>query len=394
MRLAPSPLRLFALAVAGQFIFGIVLALPGTLFGIPSWTGALRLDVAAQANLLAVFFTGQLVCTAVAGVAVDHAGAHRVLAAGSALLVIGFLVLSRAAGAPGAMLALAVLAAGGSSINASTNTLVSVTFGARRGAMLSMMGLAGAIGALTAPLGFAGPPGSHGAGPRLLTLAVVAAATSLLPLLVAPAPRIAAGVSFRAMAALANDRALGGLIALLAIEFGLEAVLAGWTAVYALAVLPVARGSLVVAAYWGGLCLGRSATPAVLARASKLTTVTVGASFAAIAVGGMAGASSPALLMAAAFAAGLAVGPLAPSIIAIAGDRYPRRTGLAIGVLLSVAQLGGIVLPWVVGRAAILAGFRTAMIVPVAAAGMLAAGAMIAARARHAASGMRRSEPA
>jgi hypothetical protein len=57
-RLAPTSSRLFAHATAGMFIFGLVLALPGTLFGTPAWTAEVGCDVAAQANLLVVFFTG------------------------------------------------------------------------------------------------------------------------------------------------------------------------------------------------------------------------------------------------------------------------------------------------------------------------------------------------
>src|SRR5206468_8407253 len=39
--LAPSPSRLFVHATAGMFTFGLVLALPGTLFGTPAWTSAI-----------------------------------------------------------------------------------------------------------------------------------------------------------------------------------------------------------------------------------------------------------------------------------------------------------------------------------------------------------------
>ena len=58
-----TPLRLFLLAVGGQCIFGIVLALPGTLFGLSSWTSALGFDIPAQANLLVVFFACQCALT-------------------------------------------------------------------------------------------------------------------------------------------------------------------------------------------------------------------------------------------------------------------------------------------------------------------------------------------
>jgi FHS family L-fucose permease-like MFS transporter len=393
VRVVPTPSRLFALAVAGQFIFGIVLALPGTLFGHPAWTAAVGLDVAAQANLLAIFFTGQLLCTAVAGVAVDHAGAQRVIAAGGLLLLAGFEALGRA-GSPGtAAVALALLAAGGSSINAATNTLVSVTFGERRGAMLSMMGLAGAIGAFTAPLVVAGSAASADVADRVLDLAVAAGGVALLPLLVADAHARPAGISFHAMRSLVGERPLASLIALLSVEFGLEAVLAGWSGAYALAVLPGARAGLIVALYWGGLCLGRAATPAMLTRTSRLVTVTGASTLACGAAGAMALAPSPLWLGTAALVAGIAVGPLAPTLISVAGDRYPRRTGLAIGVLLSVAQVGGMVLPWITGRAAIAAGFRVAMTVPALAAALLAVAATMTL-ARLAAPGLRPTESA
>jgi MFS family permease len=393
VRVAPTPARLFALAVAGQFIFGIVLALPGTLFGIPAWTTAVGLDVASQANLLAIFFAGQLFCTAVAGVTVDHVGAQKVIAGGSVLQLAGFLMLARSVGPSQAAIAAALLAAGGASINAASNTLVSVTFGPRRGVMLSMMGLAGAVGAFTAPLIFAGPAGNHAVAGRLDALAVTAGAIALLPMIVGDAHTRSAGISFRAMAALAGDRPLAALIALVSVEFGLEAVLAGWSGAYALAVLPGANAALIVALYWGGLCLGRAATPAALKRGSKLTTVAGGAALACAAVVAMACAPSMTWLGPVVMLAGFAVGPLAPTLVAVAGDRYPKRTGLAIGVLLSVSQIGAMVLPWITGRVAIAAGFRSAMVVPVLAAALLA-GAAAVTLARRGVLGLRPPEPA
>jgi fucose permease len=375
VRLAPTPPRLFALAVAGQLIFGAVLALPGTLFGIPPWTAGLGLDVGAQANLLAVFYTSQLPCTAAAGVVVDRVGAQKVLALGSALLVSGFLLLARATNLPSAALAFSLLAAGASSINAASATLVSVTFGSRRGAMLSMMGLAGAVGAFTTPLLLAGPTDPGGVTARLVSLSIAAALVAALTLVVGEAPWEEAGISFRAMATLAKDHRLAALIALLSLEFGVEAVLAGWSGAYALAVMPAARPGLVVTLYWGGLCLGRSTTPLILRQSSKAATVSAAAGLAAVAIGVMATAPTVGWLLVAAFLSGVAVGPMAPTITAVAGDRYPQRTGLALGVLLSLAQLGGMVLPWVTGRTAVAAGFRLAMAVPLAAALALAGGA-------------------
>ncbi len=378
-RLAPTPSRLFAHATAGQFIFGLVLALPGTLFGTPAWTTAVGCDVAAQANLLVVFFTGQLTCTAAAGIAVDHVGAQRVLTAGTGLLTLGFLALAAAAGPGAAGVGFALLAAGGSTINAASNTLVSVTFGERRGAMLSLLGVFCAIGACLAPFAV----GVTGVAGRLTALGALTVVVTVAPLAMDRAAWTSRGVTLRAMLALGRDRRLGGLILWLGVEFGVEAILAGWSAAYALATLPGVNAALVVVLYWAGLCAGRVSAPLALRRSSKLVTVGVAAGLAALAVAAMVSASTWSALAVSVFAAGFALGPLAPTIVAVAGDRYPQQSGLAIGALLSVAQLGAVLLPWIAGRVAISQGFRAAMLVPLAAAIALSlsAGALRVGRA-------------
>lgn len=382
MRLAATPRHLFGLAVAGQFLFGVVLALPGTLFGLPRWTAALGLDVPAQARLLVVFFAGQLLFTAAAGALVDRAGCQRVLALGSLLIAAGFLSLGHAATAGAAVLSAALLAAGGASINAASNTLVSSVFGGRRGAMLSLMATFGASGSLVAPVIFAGGPGVEGVASRLSGLTLLAFIATVLPLLVRAAATAPAGASLLAALRLLRQRPLQGLIVLLALEFGDEAVLAGWTAAFTIAVFPGTSGGLMVALYWGGLLVGRLLAPWLLARTPKLVLVLTASSTTAAAVAGMAAAPAPGVLACAVFVAGLSVGPLAPTIVSVAGDRYPRQMGAAIGLLLSVAQLGGVVLPWLTGRATVAYGYRAGLAVPALAALGLAAGTALAWQAR------------
>ncbi len=382
VRFRSSPLRLFSLCVAGQFLFGLVLALPGTLFGIPAWTAALGFDIAAQGRLLVLFFAGQFVCTAIAGTLVDRLGAERVLAVGCVLMGVAFALLGEAATAGVALSAAAVLASGGAAINASTNTLVSATFGDRRGSMLSLMATFGAAGALSAPLLFRGGFDPAQVASRLWSLAVVTTIVAVLPLVVVPASRQRLGEPIGRTVALLRERPLVGLIALLALEFGNEAVLAGWTAAYAIAVLPGANGGLMIALYWGGLCLGRIMAPLLLARLAKLIVVLGSALVVAAAVAGMATARDEIMLGLAAFVAGLGVGPLAPTIVSVAADRYPHRMGAAIGVLLSMAQIGGMVLPWMTARTTIAFGYRAGLVVPILGACGIAIGTALAWRSR------------
>ena len=382
MRLDATPFRLLLVAIAGQFLFGIVLALPGTLFGVPRWTTALGFDVAAQARLLVVFFTGQFLFTAVAGALVDRVGCQRVLALGSLLMTGALMTLAGATHASETSLPALLLAIGGASINAGSNTLVSAVYGARRGAMLSVMATFGASGALMAPLLFSGPLDHPAVSTRLWTLTLLALVVTALPLLVAPAAARAGGPSLLRSVGLLRERPLLGLIALLALEFGAEAVLAGWTAAYTIAVFPSQSGAAMVALYWSGLCLGRLITPLVLGRVPKLVVVLAAASTAAAATAGMALAPTPAVLGCVVLTAGLSIGPMAPTIVSVAGDRYPRQMGAAIGLLLSVAQFGGMVLPWLTGRATIEYGYRPGLIVPALAAAGVASGTALAWRHR------------
>ncbi len=363
-----------------MFIFCLVLALPGTLFGMPAWTDAVHCDVAAQANLLAVFFLGQLVCTAVAGNLVDRFGPDRVIVGGTFGLSLGFLVLAQAAGQGSAAAGIALLAAGGSAINAGSNTLVSVTFGERRGPMLNLMGLFGAVGAFVTP--FVMQAGALPVVERLYVLAGVSALISVAPLAFEDSPWTPTGVSLGAMLSLARDRALVAIIVLTAIEFGVEAVMAGWSAAYALAVMPTVSGGTVVAAYWGGLAAGRALGPLVLRVRSKPTTIAIGALLALTGCAIIASAGSATALLAGSAIAGIAVGPMAPTLISVAGDRYPKRTGLAIGAVIALGQIGGVTLPWITGRTAIAAGFRGAMLVPMVASLAILIGA-VNLRVRH-----------
>jgi fucose permease len=375
--LAATPLRLFSLAVAGQFLFGIVLALPGTLFGLPRWTSALDFDVSRQAQLLVVFFTGQFVFTAIAGTLVDRFGCQRVLALGGGLIAAAFVWLAASTRATAAMAPALVMAMGGASINAASNTLVSATYGQRRGSMLSLMATFGALGALGAPVIFLGGADPPGVAARLGALAALATTIAALPLLVSETPAARSGVSLAASLSLLRERPLVGLIALLGLEFGGEAVLAGWTAAYAIAVFPGVTGGIFVGCYWGGLCLGRIAAPGLLSRLPKLTLVLAASLTTGAAVATMALAPTAAVLAVAVAIAGFAVGPMAPTLVSVAGDRYPRQMGAAIGLLLSVAQLGGMVLPWLTGRATIAFGYRAGLTVPALAALGIAVGSAL-----------------
>src|SRR5918994_1818500 len=152
--LSASRTRLMASAVAGQWIFGIILALLGQLFGIPAATAHAGLDLDAQARLLLTLFPGQLLFPAAAGRVVDRLGSTRVLAAGSLVMAAAVFLLASGAGFRPAMIATLLMSLGGAAVNAASNTLVSTLYGDRRGQMLNVLGVFGAAGSVSVPPAF------------------------------------------------------------------------------------------------------------------------------------------------------------------------------------------------------------------------------------------------
>jgi nitrate/nitrite transporter NarK len=361
---SPSRSRLLASAIAGQWIFGIILALLGQLFGIPAATAHAALDLDAQARLLLTLFTGQLLFTAAAGRAVDRLGSTRVLAAGSLLMAGAVFLLAVADGFRQAMAAAFLMSLGGAGVNAAANTLVSTIYGERRGPMLNVVGVFGAAGAVSVPLAFAGVTTYEQVHGRLLALGVLCGITGILHLF---QPRLALGGASAAPRGTTRvalkDPWIAALAILLILDFGNEAVMAGWIGPYTLAVMPPASATTMVGLYWGGLAGGRILTPFVLARVSKLVLLAFASSLAACGFAGISAAQTPLTLGAAVLLTGLALSPMAPTTLSVAGDRYERNTGVVFGLLLSVGQLGGMIIPWSVARVAGGAGFRAGILV-------------------------------
>jgi MFS family permease len=74
--------RLFVAAALAMFVFGMIIAILGTLFGLPAMRERLGIDLARQGDLFSVLFIGLLASTAVVGPTVDRFGSKVVFAVG------------------------------------------------------------------------------------------------------------------------------------------------------------------------------------------------------------------------------------------------------------------------------------------------------------------------
>jgi len=108
----PRP-QLFAAAGAGMFVFGIVLALLGTLFGMPAMRLRLGVDLSQQGDLFLLLFVGVCTATLAAGPLIDRFGDKMVLLLSAIFVTAGLLGLAAAHSMLAAGISVVVMGAGG-----------------------------------------------------------------------------------------------------------------------------------------------------------------------------------------------------------------------------------------------------------------------------------------
>ena len=81
---------LFGGAATGIFVFGIVMAVLGTLFGLPEMRTRLHIDLAQQGNMFLLLYLGILLATLLAGPVIDAMGNKLILVSSAALVAAGW----------------------------------------------------------------------------------------------------------------------------------------------------------------------------------------------------------------------------------------------------------------------------------------------------------------
>ncbi len=365
--------RLFISACAGLFVFGVVLVILGTLFGMPEMRARLGVsDLIRQGNLQTMLLFGVFLATVAAGPLIDRFGNQIVLAASAALAALALAGFAFLRGYTMANFFGFALGIGGGGLNMATNVLVSQAFEEDRGAKLNLLAVFFGVGALFFPAAAAL------VGPRymsavILAGAVVAAAcTASYLALPFPAAQEASGFSLREASNVVRYPALLLFAFLLFFESGNEAALIGWTSTWARS-MPVdtRTATLVLALFQAMMMLGRIG-------ASRLVRVI---SEERLVLGSAVGALASALIIVSAPSittlavgiamAGLTFASIYPTMLAMAGDRYRSFAGTVFGLLFAVGLIGGMLFPWAIGHLSQSSGIRAGMAAPVFGATMI-----------------------
>jgi FHS family glucose/mannose:H+ symporter-like MFS transporter len=244
--------------------------------------------------------------------------------------------------------------------------LVSELYAEQRGPMLNLLGIFFGVGALSIPLTAASIEGHFTIPQLFLFCAVLVTVCAVWYAAISfPPARTKQAFSWRELLEVARYNGVLLLAFILFLESGNEACIAGWTSTYVNVAGYTPRvATLVLSAYWAALMLSRMLAARVLRGVTKAQLVL---STAALSVAGCAvllSARSLTLLFAGTALIGLSYGPIFPTTLALAGDRYSQRAGTVFGLLFSIALIGGMMFPATVGQVSQRISVRAGMIVP------------------------------
>lgn len=364
---------LVVVSYLGMLAFGIVLTTLGAI--LPSLITRFGMSKTDAGTLFVMMSFGILVGSLVFGPIVDRRGYKGMLLSGVALIVIGLGGIAFAPSVGWLRIMVVLVGVGGGIINGGTNALVADVSVGGRSAGLSLLGVFFGVGAVGVPFALSLLLGTFSysaiiAGVALLVVVpfVVMAATRF------PAPKQAQGFPLTDAGQLLRDPVLLLMGMMLFLESGMEIAVGGWTATYFHETLGLAdqRALIFLSLYWLGMMLARLALGWLL-RSAPAARVMFGC--LAIALVGallLVGTRSIAAAGAGVFLIGCGFAATYPVVLGFVGDRYAQLSGTAFSVVIVMALVGGMILPYATGALGAVYGLRGSFLIIPAALVLLA----------------------
>lgn len=359
---------LFASACLGMLLFGITLTMLGSI--LPEII--LRFDISKTdaGSLFSVMNFGILIGSLVFGPIVDRFGYKTLLVACSALLFLGMEGVAFSFSFELLTFFVFLFGFSGGVMNGATNALVSDISENGRGAGLALLGVFFGIGAFGVPL-------ILGSLLNLFTYTqIVAVFGSIVILgfflflwLQFPPPKQPHSFPINEGVSLVKHPTLILLAFILFFQSGTEIMTGGWTATYFYEELNVESSTAVIllSFFWIGLMVTRLVLSKLLLTRSSvhILVISIGTAFAGSLILLFTNHIIPATV--AIFILGAGFGSVYPIILGYIGDLYSKMSGTAFSVAMTIAMIGGMLLPYLAGIIGDSYGLKTSfLIVPAA----------------------------
>ncbi len=350
-----------AAASTAMFGFGIVMALLGAI--LPVLSERLHFDLARGGDLFLAMNAAMLATSVVLGPALDRFGLKIAMILAPLFTASAVALVSDVQLYSVLLFSVVLLGAGGGALNQAANTVIADLHHdpRRKNAALNLLGVFFGFGALFVPLTI----GSLLAAVGLEKILAFAAILSLVPAFIAaavgfPPPRQPSGLPSKRVLLLLREPLVLAFGVLLFFESGNEFTLGGYITSFLIRDLksPVSSAAYVLAAYWGAIVLGRAILSRLLLRARGERLILISAVGVFISLGAFVFAPAIPQAVAAAIFLGLSIAAIFPTVLGLAGARYPSHSGTVFGILIGIALSGGMTIPWLVGRIAAAYGIR------------------------------------
>jgi fucose permease len=193
-----------------------------------------------------------------------------------------------------------------------------------------------------------------------------------MPIALPPRNRVKGSDPISVLRQFARQPAFAIFLLLILLGGGNEASMAGWTSSFVIASgMSASVATWVLSSHWLGLILSRALFSGRVDRAKEIA-VERSAVLSALVLLVLVVSPAPVVVMFGPFVVGMCMALVMPTSLALAGERIQGNPGALFGGLLTLAQIGGMVLPASVGFVAQYTSVRFGLALVVASYGAIA----------------------
>jgi fucose permease len=349
----------------GINLLPVFLTSVGVLFG-----GASGLTQEQLGRLASASFAGGFLGIVAAGPLADHWGAKPLVLAGLAVLALMLLALAWAPNYAALAFGLAGLGFGAGVLDVVLSPVMAALQPQRRTSAMNWLHAFYCVGAALTIL--AGTLVLRaGLGWRVACLSLVPAPAVLFVAFIPSAfPSMVREGGRQSVRQLGRDTWFWGVLIAIACAGATEAALVEWLPAYAEKSLGLSAqtGGLALLLFCVGMAIVRMLVGGSRRRFDSFQLLAAAGGSATVLFWGGAFFPTAWMALGSCVAAGLAVGCMWPTVLAVTGDRFPDGGGSMYGLLAAAGTSGAMVMPWIVGwtadRSSLRWGFAIASLAP------------------------------